>query len=618
VPFQAEYFFSAVWSGCAAENNRRMSSKNTWLWLTAAAALFAFIFLFEHFRPRPVIGPAYLLPGLDAKSVKSLQIRPPGQSEMRVERTNGDWQLVTPVVYPALKTNVQNLLAALQQLTVAHRISEKQFRQDPKAGENYGIEPPQLSLIIDSGRTVYFGHRTSPGDQVFVRVPGIDGIAIVSSDVLNLFPRGANDWRETRLADFKAGEFDRIGVTNMMKNQWSFALQRDSTNKLWTMTYPLRNTRADSEKVEDAIGRLEKLRVHQFISDNPKEDLEAFGLQPPVLTLSLGQGTNTLFALDFGKELTNSPGLIYARRRDQTAVVTIPTNTLAQWNTANDAFRDRHLVTLMGPIESIHVAGQDEFTLQWQTNNSWQIVTQGFPADERLATRLARTLSELQVANFAKDTVTGPQLPDYGLDAPVRKYTLTWTATPTATNPPTELDFGTTTNNQIFARRVGEDVVYGIAPADFEALPSASWELRDHHIWNFDITDVLRVVIQEKGKTREMLRNGTNGWSLPEGSTNMFVNFSAVEDTARELGHLTAFAWSGHGAAKLAGFGIVSGGYQLTIELKSGEKLSVQFGNATALGSVYASVMLNGEPWIFEFPPDVYPHVQYCLMLPPS
>jgi len=593
-----------------------MSSKNTWLWLAAAAALFAFIFLFERYRARPVTGPSYLLPGLEAKAIKTLQIGPAGQFEIRVERTNGGWQLVKPVAYPAKNTNVQKLLEALQQLMVEHRISEKEFRMDPKAGEDYGVEPPQLSLIVDSGRPVFFGHRTSLGDQVFVRVPGIAGVAIVSADVLNLFPRDANDWRETRLADFKPGTFDRISVTNMMKGQWSFALQRDPTNKLWAMTYPGK-TRADSEKVEDAIGKLEKLRVGKFVSDDPKADLEGFGLQPPVLTLSLGQGTNTLFALDFGKELTNSPGLIYARRRDQNAVITISTNTLTQWNTANDAFRDRHLVTLVGPIESIHVVGLDEFTLQWQTNNSWQILSRDFAADERLTTRLARTLSELQVANFEKDSVAGPELANYGLATPALKFTITWTANQTATNPPTDLEFGMNTNNQIFARRIGEAPVYGIAPADFEALPSASWQLRDHHIWNIDINDVARVVVQQNGKTREFIRNGTNGWKFGEGSTGFF-NGSAIEDTTRDLGQLTAFSWAGHGAGKLAGFGITPGGYQLTIELKNGEKQSVQFGNATAFGSVYASVMLNGEPWIFEFPPDLYPSVHYSLTIPPE
>ena len=150
-----------------------MSSKNTWLWLTAAAALFAFIFLFEHFRPRPNTGPAYLLPGLNANAVKTVQIRPAGQIDIRVERTNGGWQLMEPVAYPAQKTHVQKLLDALQQITVAHRISEREFRKDPKAGENFGVEPPQLSLILDSGPPVLFGYRTSPGDQVLSAFPAL-------------------------------------------------------------------------------------------------------------------------------------------------------------------------------------------------------------------------------------------------------------------------------------------------------------------------------------------------------------------------------------------------------------------------------------------------------------
>jgi hypothetical protein len=593
-----------------------MSSKTTWLWTMAAAALFAFIFLFEHFRPHPATGPVYLLPELSTEVIKTVQIRPAGQLEIRLDLTNGDWQLTEPVAYAAQSTNVQNFLEALQRLTIAHKISEAELRLDPKADESYGIDPPQLSLILNSGRPVYFGHRTSPGDQVFVRVPGIEGVAIVDAEVLDYFPQNGNSWRDTTLADFTGNSFDRITMTNTVKSR-SFILQRDSTNMLWSMTFPLK-TRADSKKVEAAVTKLEQLRVQQFISDDPKADLETFGLQPPALTIALGQGTNTLMALDFGAELTNNSGLVYARRQDQTAVVALSTNALAQWSGSYEVFRDRHLVTLMGPIEGISIQGLDNFSLEWQTNNSWRVAPQGypdFPADQMMAARVARSLSELQVADFEKDSAT--DWATYGLAAPARKFVLTWAASLTATNPPTELDFGTNTNNQVFARRLGEDAVYGIAPLDYEALPSASWQLRERSIWNFDVNDVARIIIQQNGKTREISHKGTNGWALAAGSSGM-INDSAIEDTARELGHLTAFSWVGRGAAKLAGFGISAGGHQLTIELKSGEKLNVQFGALSRLDAPYASVVLNGEPWIFEFPPDVYPSVHYCLTIPPG
>jgi hypothetical protein len=80
---------------------------------------------------------------------------------------------------------------------------------------------------------------------------------------------------------------------------------------------------------------------------------------------------------------------------------------------------------------------------------------------------------------------------------------------------------------------------------------------------------------------------------------------------------LSAFAWIGHGAGKLEGFGINAASYQLTIQLKNGEKLNVQLGNPSRVGSPYASVLFDGEPWIFIFPPDLYSSVQFCLTVPP-
>src|SRR3954471_9745898 len=142
-----------------------MSSKNTWLWIALAVALFGFIFLFECYFHHPDIGPKYLLRGFDAKAVTTVRIIPAGQMEIRAERTNGSWQLVEPVVYPAQDDGVEHLLDALQQLTVAHHISEQDLRKDPKADENYGIDPPQISLILNSQNPIHFGHRTLPGDQ---------------------------------------------------------------------------------------------------------------------------------------------------------------------------------------------------------------------------------------------------------------------------------------------------------------------------------------------------------------------------------------------------------------------------------------------------------------------
>lgn len=584
--------------------------------MAAAVGLFSFIFVFQRYFKHQQTGPGYLLPGLNPKTVGTVQIRPAGQREIRAERTNGTWQLVEPILYPAQGTNIDNLLHALERLTIAHSISEQELRKDPDADENYSIEPPQLSLLLaqpDFTNRVYFGRRTTPGDQVFVRIIGREGVFVVDADVLNLFPSSTSAWRDTALVDFSSTPFDGVSVTNSTKNLW-FQLQRDPTNRLWSMAQPMK-ARADTEKVEDALQALHQLRVQQFLSDDPRADLDGFGLQPPQLTFAFAKGTNALVAIDFGKELTNAPGLVYARRRDQSAIVAVSTNALGPWRGSYETFRDRHLVTLTGPLDKIEVQARDNFSVVWQTNNSWRVLPQGFPADAALSAGLARAFAELQVADFEKDSVTKPDLAHYGLATPARKYILVWSASPLANNPPVELDFGTNSDGKIFAQRVGEDAVYGINPSDFEKLPGISWEMRQRQIWNFDVNDVSQITIQQDGQSRELARHGTNGWSLAAGAHGV-INDLAVEDTVGELGHLAAFAWAGYGAKNLAAFGFSPQNHQLSIKLKNGDLLNVQFGGPTRFGSPYAVVKLNNEPWIFEFPPDVYSHVHYCLTIP--
>ena len=586
--------------------------------MAVAAILFAFIFIFQRYFQHPLPGPKYLLPELDARAVRTLEIQPANQLEIRVEHTNGNWELAEPIAYPAQRTNVEKLLDALQQLTVVHSLSEDELRKDPKADEDYGIQPPQISVVLQglSTNRIYFGRRTTPGDQVFVSIIGMEGISVVDADILKLFPRNAEAWRETALIDFARVPFDQVTVTNASKNP-AVQLQHNSSNNLWAMTAPMK-ARADNDKVQTALEALDQLQAQHFVSEDPKADLDSFGLQNPEFTISFGKGTNTLVTVNFGKESTNYPGLIYARRGDQNTVVAVSTNALGPWRGSYELFRDRHLVRLSAPLQSIEVQARDNFSLQWQTNNSWKVTlrgSDGFAADTKQTAGLAEMLANLEVINFERDAVAKSQLAGYGLMPPARRYILNWEQSTGITNPPVELDFGTNADGKVFAQRSGEETIYGIATNDFEKLPDASWEMRARQIWNFSIDDVAQITIRDNGKTMGMIRSGTNGWALAPGSQG-FINDSAVESVAGELGRLSAFSWVGHGAQYLTPLGFSADGYQLSIQLKNGEARNVQFGGPTRFGSPYASVKLNDEPWIFEFPPDLFQRVYYCLRIP--
>lgn len=594
-----------------------MNSKTTGIWFTIAAALFVLIYVFQRFLRPAVAEPSCILPDLRPTAVTSVQVIPSGALEIRADRTNDTWLLTKPITYPAQSAAIEALLEALQKLQPATRISAAELRDRHNADAEYGFEPPRISLVVESDgqrRQLLVGNKTPPGDQVFLRVVGVDGAFVADADWLKFIPPGVEAWRDTTLVD--AGHnVDWIVLTNGTK---AIELRKDVTNHLWRMIRPF-PARADTERITDALLHLQTARVGQFISDDSKADLTAWGLQPAELDLWLGHGTNFISALHVGKSSTNDPALVFARRGDWGVVVTTAREPLLPWRGSVNDFRDPHLLELTAPVAEIEVRGQTDFTLQRHGSNDWRIVGGKFPADADNVQLYLKALAGLRVADkdgFVKDVVTKPDLPTYGLATPARQIILRSVAGDT-NSVIVQLSFGTNENNEVFVQRADEDFVYAVAASDLVGLPDAAWEFRDRRIWSFTEADVAKITIHQDGKTRQIIRNGPNKWSLAPGSQGM-VNPPALEETAHRLGELTAYgAWLDHNLTDPEKHGWTTNNLQITVELKNGEKDTVDFGTELPkVQTALATVMLDGERWAFVFPPVLYQLVNYCLTIP--
>jgi hypothetical protein len=594
-----------------------MNSRNTWWWIIAAAVLFAFILVQQRYLRKSRGGPTNVLPSLNAAAVASVQVRPAAQLEIRAERTNGTWHLTEPFVYPAQAVSIEKLLEELERLTPAPYITARELRGQPKTDEEYGFAAPQASIIIEQpGYTcrLRVGAKTAPGDQVFLQVIGVEGVYVVDADFLKYLPRSADDWRDTALINLNGLVFDRLTVTNGAK---IFELRRDTTDKSWRMVYPLL-ARANNAKADESLQMFRSVRVHQFVSDDPKADPETFGLQPPELEVALGQGTNAVAQLQFGKSPTNDTRLVYARRLGLNAIVAVPKDLLAPWYARVNEFRDPFLVTCTSPVAVIEVRGQDSFSLQHQTNETWRVLPQDFPADAGLVKDLVSALRGLQIAEFTKDAVIAPDLPAYGLASPARQYILKSAATASPAGSTNaiiaEVDFGTNQADKVFARRADESFVYAVKLSDYQRLPAASWQMRERLIWNFSTNDVARVTIRQQGQMRQIVRNGPHEWSLASGSQG--INGLAVEATVSGLCQLAAGAWVARGEQNRAQYGFTDNSDQVTLEFKKGEKVSVEFSSQASPNAPCAAVTLEGQPWIFQFPTWLYNYVQRYLAAP--
>lgn len=359
-----------------------MSPRNTWLWVTLALGIFAFIFFFERHWREPESRPPRVLAELKAGAVTSVQVRRSGQFEIRADRTNGAWQLTRPLQYPAAAPAIEDLLRALEQLQALAHIGAAELRQHTNTDEEFGFDAPQASVqILEEGyrHQLLVGARTQPGDQVFLQVPGVEGIFVADAALLKLLPASANDWRDPALVKLSQASFDRVSVTNAGA---AFVLQRGA-DKLWRLAHPL-PARANATNVQAALRLLDNLRVTRFVTDDPKADAESHGLQPPELSLVFSLGTNITLQLQFGKSPTNDAHQVFARRLGWPAIVTVARETLAPWRADSTSFRDRHLFTPTRSVDAIELRGSEDFTLRRQGTNSWRVLPLDLPGDAEL------------------------------------------------------------------------------------------------------------------------------------------------------------------------------------------------------------------------------------------
>jgi hypothetical protein len=387
------------------------------------------------------------------------------------------------------------------------------------------------------------------------------------------------------------------------------------------MIHPLA-ARANGDYIADGLQKLQTAHVSQFITDNPNADLSAFGLQPASLDLWIEHGSNVLTAIHVGKASTNDSTEVFAKRDKWNAVATTPVQPLTPWMGSVNDFRDPYLLELTAPTVEIDMIGPgtNHFVLKRQAANKWTIPGDTIPVDAESVQSFIQMLASLRVSEFVKDVATPADLATYGLATPSRQIILRPAAGDTNAVI-AHLLFGASRTNEVFVQCSDENSVYAISPEEFGGLPAGpDWQFRERRLWNFAEGDVAKITVRQNGKTMELLHNGPNKWSLAPGSQGFVPNTAGIEYLAQDLGNLavgSSAAWWARGVTNPANFGIKPGNLSVTVTLKNRDTFTVDFGlqlGQTAL----AEVTLDGERWVFIFPPDIYQLIMSYLAISPN
>lgn len=587
-----------------------MNLRNSWRWAAVAVTLLVLLVVHERFFVRPPVPPDLLLPGFEPENVESLEVYPAEGTPILAVRTNGTWRLLRPLSYPAQTNSIEALLAVLREIRPATRIPLADVRNRAEGKAAFGLEPERASLVIKAGggrQQLMLGSLTPPGDQVFVQLTGSDTICVVPAELLRLVPESADAWRNTLVLEPDFRNWDGMTVSAGGR---VVGLKLDPTNLTWRLVRPL-NARADHAHLASLIQSLRDLQAQQFIPDDPRADFEAMGLQPPELEISFTLGTNTERVLRFGRALNGSTNLVYASGREPGSIVAVPAAPLEAWKLPPADFRDRQLVRLPSNVNLVSLTNGAGFALRLGTNGLWTIEPAGWTADATTMAQFLERMNGLRIAQFVKDVVAEPDLPAYGLGTPAWRMAFQ----SSGADSPLQLDFSEPKEGMICVRRSDESAVYVLKEASLAGIPLRDGEFRDRRVWAFKPDRVVSLSVGHGDRSWQVLRRGENSWALAPGSQGL-VNPFAVEEAAVRLGDLSAVVWTGWDGVDAAAYGLGDAARTVTVEFKDGARLVAKLGGPAPSGHTYASVLLDGSEWVFEFPAEVYDVLQFALLTP--
>jgi len=592
--------------------------RTTWILFCVALALFAFIALFERHLPQDGTGPRATdpLPAFKLADVTNVTLRFTNELLLRAERSNGasSWELTDPIRYPAQTHAIERLLHQLETLVPRTRISQEEMIAARRTPAEYGLDLPQATLTLQflgQRKEIHFGSKTPVGDQVYMQTSHDPTVFTGPAELFDRLPRAASDWRDTTLIDFQNIQFSRLEVRAAGRG---FALEVDPTNRVLVLTKPT-PARADPGRIHDVLLRnLVAAKVQTFINDNPRAELEPYGLQPPEAEFVAGIGTNDILVVQFGKSPTNDPTSVYARRMAQTNIVLVSKDLLDLLQRPHSWLRDQHLMSFNpGAVESVEViAATNSFTVRRQTNGTW-LAGEATPmtVDADLMKDWLETMTRLE-GSVEADVVTDLKTL-YNLSPPARQFLVraaVTNSTGVASNRlVAELHLGAVQGEKVFARRPDEAAVYALETRDVSRLPYELWQLRDRRVWRFTTNQVTRLTAQYRGQSRVHQRSPAHVWNLAPGSQGVLNNPPAIEEIVHGLGELRAETWVAKGDNSRATYGFKQDGDRLLVELKNGDKphtLTLEFGERAPNNVPYALTEVDDQTRIFEISPQLY------------
>ncbi len=459
---------------------------------------------------------------------------------------------------------VFELMVGLDSLGKGTTITARQLKLRGLDASAYGFDPPSMEIVaVDNrGRHVWEIGRTTPtGLEVYVRLVGSDEIYTIPRDVWDVIPSNPDDLRNRVLFP---GEIAGVKRLEIRGSTAGFVRVAKESSNDWRIQQPI-EAQADPYEVAEYIGRLQKIRVEDFIAENVS-DLSAYGLQNETRQISLGSSDGSSRTLIFGDSIPSRPGLIYARRADDTSVFALKEDVLQFFSLPANPFRDARVLTLaQDEITSVRIQhGDKQLALSSTPSGAWQVTSPAvWPANPKAVYSLVDLWNKAVITDY--DVSTNTVAPVWTLDFA--------SGAAGKTNRIEVLPAGERKDGLLV--RINDDP--GIVQINLPLVPDSIIDplaYKNREIWSLNRKDINKLILERTGSDRQVVECGADEpYVALESNGNAQVDTSAVDRMIKRLCNISTSEYIAYNPRNLDIYGLSNPSVELYVGLVDSNEL---------------------------------------------
>lgn len=291
------------------------------------------------------------------------------------------------------------------------------------------------------------------------------------------------------------------------------------TGKEWSIVAPVQ-TLGDSIAINSLVSAACDAKQERIVEDNAK-DLTAYGLQNPVLKISLKKEANSPTQELWLGNNTPVAYSLYAKISGSTKVFKTSRSLNSSLDKDLFALRDKNVLALnRSEIIEVEIENPKENIVLTKdsssTKDNWILSRENMPADSLEWNKTLMSLVDLKATKIASEKAT--QLADFGLSRPLAKVIFTLNDKKRQT-----LLVGKS-KGALFAQREGLETIFEIDKTIEEKLSVPSVQYRDKHLAKFDRYSISKIKLETSKESWEVKKSEGDKWNFGDDQNSVIDN----------------------------------------------------------------------------------------------